>query len=161
MAASYNKHVGVVGYDRGVDSEKLVLHLADGLRNASAYDVQIQGTLITFRGGVLRLVSNWNVLGPFGSGEIEVDPKLRIMRFRLNFTELLIAATVLVILVSVSLLASHNTKMLAAVPLIWVFLVGVNLLTGIPRFNVFIRKLAQNAPKYARERVLSGGRDGC
>ena len=59
--------------DQGVDSDSLRAHLARCLRSVDASKVDIIGNRVTFTAGIFRLVSNWNILVGFGSGDLTVD----------------------------------------------------------------------------------------
>ena len=65
---------GALRFDQEVDSAALPGHLAGCLRNAKASTVETTGSYVKFTVGIFRLVGNWNVLVPFGSGSLSVDP---------------------------------------------------------------------------------------
>ena len=62
-----------IALETTVDARRLAGHLATCLRDVDARNVTVDGGRVQFHGGVFRMVSNWNVLVPFGSGELEVD----------------------------------------------------------------------------------------
>jgi hypothetical protein len=87
-------HTGDVPFDDGVDLTVLPTHLAKCLRDVRAHAIEIEGSHIAFAGGMFRLVSNWNVLVPFGYGDLTVDPITRQVHYRLSSRQLVIPATV-------------------------------------------------------------------
>jgi len=88
-------HTGDVSFDDEVDLLVLPTHLAACLRDVKARAVEIEGNHIAFTGGMFRLVSNWNVLVPFGYGDLTVDASTRQVHYRLSSRQLVIPVTVL------------------------------------------------------------------
>src|SRR3981081_3196990 len=84
-----------IGFDGDVDPAMLPAHIADGLRQLDAHAVEVNLNRVSFTGGILRLVNNWNVLVPFGFGELTVDSDARHIRYRVRFRQLIIVATVM------------------------------------------------------------------
>ncbi len=60
----------VLDFDHDVDLAKLPAHLADCLLDVKAFAVEVEPSRVTFRGGIFRFVSGWNVLTAFDRGEI-------------------------------------------------------------------------------------------
>ncbi|MHC4503361.1 MAG: hypothetical protein ACYTFI_08660, partial [Planctomycetota bacterium] len=89
-------YTGTVHVDEDVQPSALMPHLAACLRRVRARHVTVDGNRITFKGGVFRFVTNWNVLVPFGTGELEFLPATREVRYRLSLAQLIIVVTVLV-----------------------------------------------------------------
>jgi hypothetical protein len=139
-------------YDARLDTVGLVAHIASRLRGVEARDVRVIGNRVLFKGGIFRWVSNTNVLVPFGHGEIEVDKQNHAIHYRLSYRQLLITTTAItggiaVVFLSFALaLSVFDPKMLLVVLLMWVWTVGGNLLIGLPRFKVFVRKAVETAP---------------
>ena|ERR1700730_14025796 len=94
-------HTGDVPFDDTVDLAVLPTHLADCLRDVKARAIEIEGNHIAFTGGMFRLVSNWNVLVPFGYGDLTVDASTRQVHYRLSSRQLVIPATVLTIVLAI------------------------------------------------------------
>src|SRR5580693_8994219 len=84
-----------------VNAAALPTYLADCLRGVEARGVVIEANRVLFRGGVFRLVGNWNVLCPFGFGDLAVDANLRQIRYRLSFRQLMLVATALTLFITV------------------------------------------------------------
>jgi len=145
--------IGVVPFDQGVDSALLPEHLAECLRGVRASAVEITGNNVTFTGGMFRLVSNWNVLDPFGSGDLAVDADACMVRYTLNCWQLVVVATVMIVFAAAILLASvsdsggKNLWLLPVLPFMWLWLVGGNLAIGIPRFKSFVARAVATAPR--------------
>jgi hypothetical protein len=64
---------GTFEFDDGVDKAALLAHLAEQLRKLDARAIRISRDAVSFRGGFFRGVNNWNILIPFGHGELIVD----------------------------------------------------------------------------------------
>src|SRR5713226_3498439 len=82
-----------VNFDGDVDLATLPAHLANCLRRLDAREVEVDQNRVSFTGGMFRFVSNWNVLVPFGFGDLTVDSSARHIRYRLSFRQLVIFAT--------------------------------------------------------------------
>ncbi len=138
---------GTVPFDQGVDSTSLPVHLAGRLRSVNASTVEILGNHVAFTAGVFRLVGNWNVLVPFGSGDLTVDSIACEVRYTLNCWQLVVIATVMTGLMAAFLLLSGGNQVLWFVPFVWLWLVGGNLAIGIPRFRSLIARAVTTAPR--------------
>lgn len=138
---------GSVPFDQGVDSTSLPVHLAGRLRGVDASTVEILGNQVAFTAGKFRLVGNWNVLGPFGSGDLTVDSIACEVRYKLNCWQLVVMATVMTGLMAAFLLLSGGKPALWFPPFGWLWLVGGNLAIGIPRFRSFIARALTTAPR--------------
>ncbi len=134
-------------------SSALPTHLAQCLRGIHAWQVAVDGNRVTFASGMCPiLTADSNVLNPFASGELEVDFATRQVRYRLSLAQLMIVASVLVGLVGVftlfiMLLTPLPWTFIAlAMTIQWIWLVGGNLLFGIPHFTTFLRRSISTAP---------------
>ena len=138
-----------VSFDREVDTAVLPEHLAMCLRGVEAEDVHIVANRVTFRGGVFRMVWNWNVLVPFGFGDLMVDSDNCEVRYTLSYRQLVVFATgvVTVMLVFVSVLSAfRNLGILLVLLLMWFFMVFGNLGIGFARFRSFVDRALASAP---------------
>jgi len=90
---------GSVGFAQEIDPSLLPKHLAECMRSVDADAVEITNNRVTFKGGVFRFVTNWNVLVPFGFGDVTVDPETRAVVYGLSYRQL---AIFYVILISIS-----------------------------------------------------------
>ena len=144
---------GTFEFDEGVDSGALPAHLAACLARVHAREIQVDSNLISFSGGLFRFVGNWNVLVQFDTGELSVDPHKRCVDYRVSVRQLVIVGTALCTLVTIVMVASSNWAGTAIVPLLWLWLVGVNLAIGVPRFRGFIRRCIESAPRLSDNHV--------
>jgi hypothetical protein len=141
---------GRLEFEAGVDVSQLPAHLAACLKNARASAVDVTACQVSFKGGIFRLVSNWNVLVPFGSGSLTVDPVARIVSYRLDITQLVtIVSAVTALGVILSWLNKHSLTLLpvAVAGFFWAWFVGGNLAIGYPRFRRFLRRALADAPQ--------------
>lgn len=131
-----------------VNAAALLTYLADCLRSAEARGVVIEANRVLFRGGVFRLVSNWNVLCPFGFGDLTVDANLRQIRYRLSFRQLWLVAAALTLFIAVfGSIETRSWRVLAAIPFFLLWLFGANLAVGLGRFKSFLQHAVEQAPR--------------
>jgi hypothetical protein len=138
---------GAVPFDQSVDSTSLPVHLAGCLRSVDASTVEILGNHVAFTAGIFRLVVNWNVLVPFGSGDLTVDSIACEVRYTLNCWQLVVMAIAMTGFMAAFSLLSGGNQMLWFLPFVWLWLVGGNLAIGIPRFRSFIVRAVATAPR--------------
>jgi hypothetical protein len=93
---------GVVHFDRDTDASLLPEHLASCLRGIYANSVEVRDTRVTFTGGLFRFVTNWNVLIPFGEGDLTVDSDTGEVRYRVSFFEYVAVTTIVCIIAELS-----------------------------------------------------------
>jgi hypothetical protein len=154
-------HTGNISFDDGVDLTVLPTHLANCLRDVRAGAVVIEGSHIAFTRGMFRLVTNWNVLVPFGYGDLTVDAINRQIYYRLSSRQLVISATVVSVLIAVFVIVGMTASRggpwqpILAIPLIWVWIVGGNLATGQWRFQRFLRRAVSTAPRQSGVNAVS------
>src|ERR1700685_2514732 len=75
---------GTVDFGKEVDSSLLAAHIAARLRGVDANDVDARPNSVTFKAGVFRFVTNWNILVSFGFGDLVVDPQTHEIHYRLE-----------------------------------------------------------------------------
>lgn len=132
-----------------VDMQKLEAHLVDCLRHVGAHAIGVDEHRVSFtNGGVFRIVSHWGLLTPIGFGDVAIDPAARQIKNRLSFRQLLVASTTLFGFVALSIWhQAHSWELIKLLPLMWLVLVGLNVVIGISRFNDFLTKAAETAPR--------------
>ena len=146
---------GTIHFDVDTQPSILTAHLAECLRRVHARQIRVEGNRVSFRGGCFRFVTNWNVLGPFGYGELEVDMVANEVRYRLSLAQLVIVVTVLVLFLGSLMLFLPLPKEVVPFSKLavfsfcligWVWFVGGNLLIGIARFTGFLRQSIAGVP---------------
>ncbi len=132
---------GSFDFDTGVEKTALLSHLAECLRKVDARGVHIIEGRVSFRGGLFRGVSNWNVLAAFGSGELIVDEVLHAVRYRLSVGQIVALVTLIVAAMAASIWSDTRRVGWSTLfpALAWLWLVGGNLAVGLPRFKSFLR----------------------
>ena len=138
---------GSIYFGAETDPEKLASHLADCLFNADAKAVDLADGHVAFKGGVFRMVGNWNVLVPFGFGELSVDPVTRQVYYRVSARQLVLVATIGIGLMTTFVLFTQAWQPLALMPLMWLWIVGGNLAIGVFRFERFVCRSIESAPR--------------
>lgn len=140
---------GTVQFADDVDTELLAEHLAHCLREVRAAHVRVNGRSVTFTGGIFRMVMNWNVLVPFTFGRLEIDPVERRIRYRLTITQLLVGATLCIVGMGLFILSIPMSDAgwlpWVGLPFMWLWVVGGNLLFGLPQFDGFLRRSVATA----------------
>jgi hypothetical protein len=137
---------GSLQFGDDLDSFALPAYLAGVLEKVDAREVKVYGDRVEFKGGIFRLVSSRNILVPFGSGIVTIRPDIRQLHYQVSCLQLVCAATVAVGIMSLFVLSSAGWQPLLVIPIAWLWLVGGNLLIGIPRFERFIRRALAEVP---------------
>jgi hypothetical protein len=133
------------------DSTELPTHLANCLRSVQASAVRVEGSSVQFRGGVFRFVSSWNVLGPFGFGNLTVDANSRQVQYTLSLRQLFFVTTALTVFLAIFVLVEWPSwGAVVFIPLVWTWMFGGNLVNGIPRFETFLGHSIETAPRLKR-----------
>ena len=136
--------------DSAVDLSNLPAHLAVRLQQIKAGTVEVNQNHVSFTGGLFGSGRNrWDILVPFGFGDVTVKSDTRQLTYRLSFRQLFVAGTIMVgILTGFSYFAWHSLLAgLVAAPIWWIWLVGGNLLIGLPRFKRFVNGAIETAPR--------------
>jgi hypothetical protein len=131
---------GRLHFGDDLDPSALPAYFAKVLQNVDAREVKAYMDRVEFKGGMFRLVSSWNVLVPFASGTVTIHPDIRQVRYRVSYLQLVFVATIAVGIMSLFVLSSVGWQPLLVVPIVWLWLVGGNLIIGVPRFERFIRR---------------------
>jgi hypothetical protein len=116
-------------------------HLAARLQQTKAATVEVNQNHVSFTGGLFGSGRNrWDILIPFGFGDLTVASDTRQLTYRLSFRELFVAGTIMVgILTGFSYFAWHSLAGLLAAPIWWIWLVGLNLFIGLAARIMSIR----------------------
>ncbi len=125
------------------DIPRILINVRSELEAASARDIHLSENKISFRGGIFRLVTNWNVLVPIGSGEIEVDPgSPPVLKYNFSTLEILVIASLMALFVGGSMaLARPITLQTMEFPIVaWLWLFGMNYLVAAFRLPAFVRR---------------------
>lgn len=137
---------GSLPFDAEVDVASLPNHLAGRLRAVKASTVEIEGNRVVFTRRMFRLVSNWNVLVPFESGDLTVDPYKRLVTYRVSIRELVFFGTGVVLVMTLIMAKLSAWQPILFMPLMWLWLVVGNLLIGVFQFKGFLARAISNAP---------------
>ena len=133
---------GSLQFGGNIDPFALPAYLAGVLQKVDAREVKVYGDRVEFKGGIFRLVSSWNIFVPFGSGIVTI----RQVAYQVSYLQLVCVATVAVGVMSLFILSSVGWLPLLVIRIAWLWLVGGNLLIGIPRFERFIRRALADGP---------------
>lgn len=122
--------------------EILLRRIERELRAAQALDVRRSGNKVFFKGGLLRLVGNGNVLNGVGSGEIEIVPgSPAVVKYNFSCVQMLTFVTVFAGALAVFLFAIGGVSVVAFIlpVVIWFFMFGMNFLIAPERLPAFVR----------------------
>jgi len=129
----------------GGDPEATANRIEDMLREARATTITRHGNTVSFTAGMFRLVINWNVLVPFVTGTISVQPLEEGMKlnYKLSTIEMTIAVTAMMCIASILLLANDPTARSGIFVYLflifgWFWLVGGNYVSGMIRFRSWL-----------------------
>ena len=149
----YTKTISLAGE---IDQGMLATHLADCLRQINARTVRIDRDFVSFTGGIFGDGSKWDLLIPFGFGDLTIDSNSHQLRYRLSFRQLFAVTAVLaaIIFVLTSYWSRWSDGLIVGI-VGWVWLVGLSLLIGLPRFKKFVRGAIDTAPRTTRRRDFS------
>ena len=116
--------------------------LVSALNRARASSVVCDGNTVTFRGGMFRLVFNWNVLVPVSRGTITISSGSRdAVRFNLSCVEMLVVTTVMAICAGFVIPSGQPALFRFGAPvLMWLWLFGMNYVIAAYRLPAFIRR---------------------
>ena len=140
---------GRVGIATEVSGPALVTHLADCLRDVYAKKVRIEGNRVSFVGGVFRFVTNWNVLVPFGYGDLTIDSATGEVSYCLRYVQFVIYSGLIFLVVAAVLLfvgLPPTSWLILAAPLIYLASIVSNISFGVFRFRKFLRRSIATAP---------------
>ena len=144
---------GAVDFDREIDPSLLPAHLAGCLRSVDADDVRVRDQRVTFRGGIFRFVTNWNILVAFGFGDLTVDSETCKVRYCLSYRQLIIFTAIMAGVTAATILILGNLQGMS-LPLLTVLPLGfsvvfINLVWRIHDFKRFLRRSIATAPHKA------------
>ena len=106
---------------------------------------------ITFKAGVLRFASGWNILWPIGSGDIALAalPGGIEVSYRLRLTELFVVTILVVMLllgqISVIQDIPVTLELIAGLAVLWFVLFGGNYLIAPLRLSGALKQVARQA----------------
>lgn len=125
------------------EASELLRRIERALVQAKANDLVRSNDRISFRGGVFRAVSSWNVLGPVGSGVIEVvQGSPSTIRYDFSCMELLIIVTLMAVVLGLSMIHGSPSSMISYVlPILaWLWLFGMNYIVASVRLPNFVKR---------------------
>lgn len=141
------EYTGRLPFDRDVDPAMLPGHIADSLRDICRRRIEVDKNRIRFSGGILGPRPKWDILFAFDSGEITIDLDARQVRYCLNFRELAVASSLLVVFSFGFSYAVHSLVALLAAVIWWAWLVGTSLFVGIIAFKKCVHKAIESTPR--------------
>ena len=134
---------------READAEKLITAVVSAIRNESPSDLSRQSNEILFRGGVFRLVWNWNQLVSITSGFVRISfiPGRARVDYRITFTQMLILVPAMLAFLCIPFLTSPRSELPPWQLLLfgWPWLFGMNYLSTCVRFPRFLRRAIDGA----------------
>jgi hypothetical protein len=142
--------IGTVNFEPDVDPSSLPLHLAAGLNNVHAKEVEVRGNRVTFKR--VRMGS-YRSGASFGFGDLTVNPESREVRYCLSYRRLVIfsiitfgiAATFL--FVPPGFAGFRSSKWVIFFPVLWLFVTCANFVAGISKFEGFLERCVASAPR--------------
>lgn len=116
--------------------------VASALVRVRARNVCCDGNVVTFHGGMFRLVSSWNILAPVSHGTIEVHGgSPSNVTYKLVCVEMLVVTTLMVAIAGFAIPSKAPTLFrLGAPALLWLWLFGMNYLVAMYRLPAFLRR---------------------
>jgi len=147
---------GVVAVS-GLTVDETIARLERALAGAGATALRRESNGLQFGGTAFRLVSNWNVLVPISTGIIEVRSRNDgiIVWYRLRFTWVLVAVTLLVTGLFAPIAVASNAPMAGRLifPVVgWLWLFGGNFVLTRWRFPRFLTRSLLHAAESGKAR---------
>lgn len=137
---------------RDLTVEEAIERLEGALAQARARALRREDRAVQFRGGVFRLVSGWNILGPISNGVLEVAPSANGVSviYRVTFGQMLVVVTLMVgAFLGPLVMVSPNTSGaggLGILSVAWLWLFGGNFVLTRWRLPAFlVRSLSRPA----------------
>lgn len=129
---------------RGDQLQREVLHaLATALGEAKG-TATVQDATVSFTGGLVRFVSNVNILVPITHGHLEVTlvDNIVVVAYYLNFQQLLVLVSMFALFVfSLSVNAAEPLVVRLGFPvLLWLWAFGLNYVITVLRFPAFVKR---------------------
>ena len=121
------------------------------LRGASADSVSIDAAEVRFTAGIFRIVWNWNILVPFGSGSIAVVSHGAefLVSYRLSTVQMLVTVTGMICLMGLMIFSETMNAWYEILLVLgggWLWLFGMNYLIAIVRFPAWLRRGLKKIP---------------
>ena len=129
--------------------ENLINSVVSSLKKVKAKNIQNDRNQITFSGGILRFVMNWNILVAVSSGiiTVEKDNDKLTLNYHIKFTEMFVIVTFMVLcFMGPFILQAPNLSLFPKIVILvfaWFWLFGGNYCLTIFRFPSFIRKMTE------------------
>src|ERR1700683_3421811 len=144
---------GTVDFGKEVDSSLLAAHIAARLRGVDANDVDARPNSVTFKAGVFRFVTNWNILVSFGFGDLVVDPQTHEIHYRLSYRQLVICSAIMFAVTCLCLLTFSRVPgifsacwTILGLLLMWFCIGLINVSLGVWRVVWFFGRAVATAP---------------
>jgi hypothetical protein len=156
----YRASIEITPCGKDVSYGDLVAAVERRLRKVSARDLTAEANEVSFAGGPfpLRFVSNWNVLAPITRGTVRVDPVNSRVTYCLGFAGFMaIPALFLLILVVILAVGRNPWYVFLLTFAFWSFLVGLNYLFALARFDHFMKQCVRDAGFSIRKRRRASG----
>lgn len=145
MSRLYPYYCDSVHFNEETLAPTLPTHLAECLRRAGAWEVDVDDNRVIFKGSTIGTIGD--VLVPFGCGDLEIDSSNREIRYRLRTAHLAIWATVATFLATAILLAvrAPGIGIVLFLPFVWLWIPGGSILVSVPRFTAFLHRSISSA----------------
>jgi len=146
------------GRDPEWECDAFLNAVVEQLEREQANDILVTGNRVAFKGGMFRLVNNWNRLVSISSGYIEAVPANGrvVVTYYLSYRQLLIFASVGVLLMGLVLSGDNSSPVevkLAIVVFGWLWLFGINFLISVGRFPGLIDRAMESRALPPENRV--------
>ncbi len=143
----YRSSFTAVPEHEGATHEGLLRMFARRLEKIRAGHVTVEENIVCFKGGVFRLTGNWNLLASITSGRIELKPETNRVTYSLSFMHLVVFGTVMVGFMAAFMVANEFPSgfFFCGLPFTWLWLVGMNYLIALARFDRFMKRCIRDA----------------
>ena len=119
---------------------------------ARARDISVNGSRISFTGGMFRFVFNWNILIQIGYGHIDLreTEDAFVVSYYASFRQMAIVVSLLVLFLGVTVFMRDHMSLvgtLAVMAFAWLFLFGANWAVGMVQFPSFVNSMLRGGDR--------------
>jgi len=153
LLGGYSDRLAIDDAPEELSRRDVLTHVAEGLEAEQAVEVEIDDDgRLTFRSGLLRVLGSWSLLAAISAGTIDVDRDVEQVTYRLTFTALMWAASLVTIVAVAVAFVDRQVHFAALFALLWPTLVGAGYITAVRRFRRFLGALLEELGCEVRSR---------
>ena len=155
MITMYRSRFNIMPERQDASYKGLLRTFQHELEEARARKVTLEPNGLSFRGGLFRFMSSWNIFVSITKGRILLDPETSRVTYYLSFVEIIVVVTLMIGFMALAAKHLPTEFYYWGLPLMWLWLVGANLAFALTRFDRFMRRCIREAGFCIREEKRS------